>query len=62
LKKLDVIGCVKCLPSFSKPDLKDVLFRNFTSALFNDIQGRTIQMRFLLYFDGAIINRKIEGI
>lgn len=41
---------------FSKPNLKD----NFTSALFNDTQGHTIQNGFLLYFDGTIINRKIE--
>lgn len=44
---------------FSKPNLKDIFFRNFTSALFNSTQGHTIQIGFLLYFDDTIVNRKI---
>lgn len=50
---------MKRLLSFSKPDLEDILFRNFTSALFNNIQGHTIQIKFLLHFDGTVINKEI---
>jgi len=46
---------VKCLLSFSKPKLEDILFRNFTSALLKNIRGHVIQIRFLLYFDGTVI-------